>query len=129
MEGKAYAEVGTKLRGPWAPRTGFPAYLAPGHVPALYLSPRQPAPHGSQGTVHSTSRGTFGQSSKICWESGFMGLSSPPMFLTGLPTSALSSLGCQLGLEEHVRGDKVAGGQAFQAGGGSEAGLCSRWPI
>lgn len=32
VEGKASAEVGSKLRGPWAPKARFPAHLAPGQV-------------------------------------------------------------------------------------------------
>lgn len=49
------------------------------------LSLRRPAPRGVQGTVSSTGRGTFGQTFPDCWESGFMGPTSPPAFLTGLP--------------------------------------------
>lgn len=82
-----------------------------------------------QGTISGTSRGTVGQTSPIWLEIWVHGSCQPPHIFNGTPTSALRSLRCQLGLEDHIVCDKVARGWAYQVGGGTEAGFCSRWPI
>lgn len=57
-----------------------------------------------------------------------MGPAGPPASLRG-SLQCPHSLRCPLGLEEHLEGDKVVGGWAFQAGGDPEAGLCHSWSV